>query len=98
MEEKLNEGISLVVDRYAYSGVAYSSAKGLSLDWCKLPDVGLPAADLVIFLDVPIEQGQSREGFGEERYEKAEFQRLVRKRFDQLTDGSWSVNPDRRCY
>lgn len=80
-----------MVDRYAYSGVAYSSAKGMSLDWCKLPDVGLPAADLVIFIDVPIEQGESREGFGEERYEKGEFQRIVRKRFDQLADPSWRV-------
>ena len=29
--------------RYAYSGVAFSAAKpGLSLNWCKQPDVGLP--------------------------------------------------------
>ena len=25
---------------------------GLSIDWCKQPDVGLPAPDLVCFLDV----------------------------------------------
>jgi len=31
------------VDRYAFSGVAFSAAKdGLSLEWCKQPDRGLP--------------------------------------------------------
>lgn len=31
MLEKLAQGTSLVIDRYAYSGVAYTSAKVLSL-------------------------------------------------------------------
>lgn len=44
-----------VCDRYAYSGVAFSSAKGLDLDWCKACDKGLPAPDCVIYLDMPIE-------------------------------------------
>ena len=42
-----------MVDRYAFSGVAFSAAKGtLSMDWCKGPDRGLPKPDLVLFLDV----------------------------------------------
>ncbi|KAG0630253.1 hypothetical protein M758_1G165400 [Ceratodon purpureus] len=36
MEAKLKEGITLVIDRYSYSGVAFSAAKGLALDWCKV--------------------------------------------------------------
>ncbi|XP_021900733.1 thymidylate kinase isoform X3 [Carica papaya] len=35
MEAKLKAGITLIVDRYSYSGVAFSSAKGLDVDWCK---------------------------------------------------------------
>ncbi|XP_021825029.1 thymidylate kinase-like isoform X2 [Prunus avium] len=35
MESKLKSGITLVVDRYSYSGVAFSSAKGLDIEWCK---------------------------------------------------------------
>ena len=27
MEKMLNEGVNIVMDRYAYSGVAYSAAK-----------------------------------------------------------------------
>ena len=42
-----NEILTLTFDslptRYAFSGVAFSAAKpGLSLSWCKQPDVGLP--------------------------------------------------------
>uniref|UniRef100_K3ZA07 dTMP kinase n=1 Tax=Setaria italica TaxID=4555 RepID=K3ZA07_SETIT len=52
MESKLLGGTTLIVDRYSYSGVAFSAAKGLDIQWCKAPDVGLIAPDLVIYLDV----------------------------------------------
>ncbi|KAF8679138.1 hypothetical protein HU200_045904 [Digitaria exilis] len=52
MENKLLSGTTLIVDRYSYSGVAFSAAKGLDIEWCKAPDVGLIAPDLVIYLDV----------------------------------------------
>jgi len=35
--------------------VAFSSAKGLDLEWCKACDRGLPAPDVIIYLDMPIE-------------------------------------------
>lgn len=52
--ETLNKGINIVCDRYAYSGVAFSSAKGLPIQWCKQCDSGLPKPDLVIYLRAPI--------------------------------------------
>ena len=36
MESKLKSGTTLVVDRYSYSGVAFSAAKGLDIEWCKV--------------------------------------------------------------
>ncbi|EFJ19714.1 hypothetical protein SELMODRAFT_418926 [Selaginella moellendorffii] len=36
MEKKLMAGTTLVVDRFSYSGVAFSAAKGLDLEWCKV--------------------------------------------------------------
>lgn len=36
MENKLHSGITLIVDRYSYSGVAFSAAKGLDIEWCKV--------------------------------------------------------------
>ena len=35
-EAKLKSGTSLIVDRYSYSGVAFSAAKGLDIEWCKV--------------------------------------------------------------
>lgn len=62
------------------------------MDWCKAPDQGLPQPDLVLFIDLPAEVAQARAGYGEERYEKVEFQRAVRKNFDLLLEtGTWRV-------
>ncbi|CAL5386151.1 unnamed protein product [Camellia sinensis] len=36
MESKLRSGTTLIVDRYSFSGVAFSSAKGLDFEWCKV--------------------------------------------------------------
>lgn len=65
----LQRGQSIVCDRYAYSGVAFSSAKIddkgkpiLSLEWCQAPDKGLPAPDCVIFLDLSQDEAEKRGG------------------------------------
>ncbi|WIA12179.1 hypothetical protein OEZ85_012250 [Tetradesmus obliquus] len=90
----LHSGTSLVVDRYAYSGVAYSAAKalpGMDAAWCKAPDAGLPAPDLVVYLELDNAAAAARAGFGGERYEKAEFQDRVRAVFQQLKEPSWLV-------
>ena len=61
MRELLNAGVNLVVDRYAFSGVAYSAAKpGLSLHWCRQPDVGLLRPDLVLYLHLAPEEAARR--------------------------------------
>lgn len=73
-----------VCDRYAYSGVAFSAAKGLDLDWCKSCDDGLIAPDCIIYLDMSVEDAAKRGSYGEERYEKEEFQRAVRSKFMEL--------------
>ena len=73
----LHSGVTLVVDRYAYSGVAFTAAKGLpgrGRAWCQAPDAGLPAPDAVFFLSLSAEAAEARGGYGEERYEKADFQ------------------------
>jgi len=49
-------------------GVAFSAAKeGLSLEWCKLHDRGLPKPDLVCYMAVSAEEQANRAGFGRER-------------------------------
>lgn len=86
--ECLRRGESVIIDRYAYSGVAYSSAKGLDMRWCKGADSGLPKPDLVLYLDIPIEAAMKRGEFGAERFEKEAFQRAVSKQFALLMTNS----------
>ena len=73
MAETLASGTNVICDRYAYSGVAFTSAKKeedrssmsggeLSLGWCIGPDVGLPAPDAVIFLDLDQDEAEKRGG------------------------------------
>lgn len=96
MEKDLINGTTLVVDRYAFSGVAYTSAKGYSIDWCKGPDRGLLAPDVVFYLDMPLNVTSSRGGYGEERYETNSFQRKVYETYKKLKDDTWKViNADR---
>ncbi|XP_039118623.1 thymidylate kinase isoform X1 [Dioscorea cayenensis subsp. rotundata] len=91
MESRLRSGTSLVVDRYSYSGVAFSAAKGLDIEWCKAPEVGLIAPDQVIFLGISPERAAERGGYGTERYEHLDFQRKVAQHYAKLQDVSWKV-------
>ena len=70
---KLYEGVNVILDRYAFSGVAYSLAKGEPLDWCLYPDQGLPRPDIVFQLDTDLDQIKTREDFGNERHDNVEF-------------------------
>jgi len=92
IKRSINSGTTVLVDRYAFSGVAFSAAKdGMELDWCKEPDIGLPRPDLVCFLQVSEEVAKQRADFGGERYEKTDFQAKVRDIYDKLADSSWKT-------
>lgn len=94
--QTLSSGQSVVCDRYAFSGIAYSRAKGLDLGWCLAPDVGIPMPDLTLFLDLDEATAAARSAYGEERYEKLAFQRVVRQTFAdvehlvQAAGGVWT--------
>uniref|UniRef100_A0A0P4WLI0 Thymidylate kinase n=1 Tax=Scylla olivacea TaxID=85551 RepID=A0A0P4WLI0_SCYOL len=86
----LKSGTSVIIDRYAFSGVAFSAAKdGLGLEWCKGSDAGLPKPDTVLFLDLPLEQAALRGEYGGERYENLKFQQKVYKNYMALKDDTW---------
>lgn len=91
MKEKLEAGTTIIVDRYAFSGVAFTSAKGLDFNWCKSCDSGLPTPDRVFYLDIPIDEASTRGDFGGERYEVSSFQKTVQEKFKMLQDDSWHV-------
>lgn len=85
----LKEDAVIIADRYVYSGIAFSAAKGLDLEWCAAPDRGLPEPDVVIFLDVDEETATKRGGYGLERYETQEMQENVRQQFMKLRTPKW---------
>lgn len=68
IENLLASGINIICDRYWYSGVAYSCAKGMSYEWCSAPDKGLVEPDVVIYLQADPEVLKNRSNYGEEKY------------------------------
>lgn len=84
----LQSGRHVVMDRYIYSGIAYSLAKlGLySQEWLYGPDKNLPKPDLTMFLTIDLAELSKRKGWGEERYEKEAFQKKVKECFLEILD------------
>jgi len=79
MMKALCDGTTLIADRYAYSGIAYSSAKiGVDRTWCETVERGVPRPDAVLFLDVsPDEVADRSILWAPERYETTTVQRHV---------------------
>ncbi|KAF4214834.1 hypothetical protein CNMCM5878_008718 [Aspergillus fumigatiaffinis] len=89
IDDDIASGISVIVDRYSYSGAVYSAAKGnrnLSLEWAWQPEIGLPQPDMCLFLRISPEEAAKRGGFGVERYENETMQNRVRELFQTLFD------------
>lgn len=87
IRKAIDDGVTVVVDRYYYSGIVYSAAKGkpdLSLEWARQPEIGLPRPDLCLFLDLTAECASKRADFGNEKYETSAMQKRVREVFYEL--------------
>lgn len=83
----IDNGVTIIIDRYSFSGAVYSAAKdnpNLSLEWAWAPEIGLPKPDIILFLHISPQDAAKRGGFGEERYETTRMQERVRELFGQL--------------
>ncbi|EFN82074.1 thymidylate kinase isoform X1 [Harpegnathos saltator] len=90
IEKMLLSGTTLVIDRYASSGTAYTAANtGRCLNWCKQPDLGLPKPDCVMLLKVSKHQQELRNNWGEERFEQNDLQVRVSANYEKLKDDTW---------
>ena len=45
-------GNHIILDRYSASGIAYSSAKNIDINWCKNHEIGLPKPDITFYLNI----------------------------------------------
>jgi dTMP kinase len=90
----LENGIHVICDRYSYSGIAYSAAKPtLNLNWCKSVEADLPIPDRIIYLvSNEVDDLTERGDFGQERYEKLEFQKEVEKNYEKLFEKDKNLN------
>jgi dTMP kinase len=87
IEDILNTGSTLVLDRYAHSGVAFSIANGITPEeWTAEADRGLIRPDVVLFLKIDPESAAKRGNYGEERYENVEFQSKVAIAYDWVKE------------
>jgi len=76
----------LVADRYTPSNLAYGLSRGLSLSWLQGLDRGLPIADLVIVLDMPIASSFKRKSKDRDVHESnKEFLMRVRRSYKSLS-------------
>ncbi|KAH3902839.1 related to Thymidylate kinase [Saccharomycodes ludwigii] len=81
----LLNGKNVILDRYVYSGIAYSMAKNIKqmdYKWCYNCDVGLLKPDLTLFFQN--RKNAMNTGFGDERYETADFQQQVATKFNEI--------------
>ncbi|OQD71878.1 hypothetical protein PENPOL_c001G05451 [Penicillium polonicum] len=95
IEEDITNGMTVIVDRYSYSGVVYSAAKAnptLSLEWAWQPEIGLPRPDICLFLSISPEEAAKRGGFGAERYENEAMQTRVRELFRTIFEKQEDVS------
>jgi len=60
----------VIADRYYPSNLAYGVARGLNLAWLQELDRGLPTANLVIVLDVPVPASFARKSRGRDVHER----------------------------
>lgn len=90
LHSKLQTYDYVLVDRYKYSGIAYSVANGLQLSWCQTVESGLPDPDHVIFLDVKPSRSLSRCARTDVT-ETLEMQKKVYGAYKCLMDDSWTI-------
>lgn len=93
IEKNLEEGTTVICDRYFYSSIAYQGVD-LSCDFIAGINAPFPHADYIIFVDTPVEDCMERiEKRGEEKelFEREDYLRKVRenylKEFSSLPEG-----------
>ncbi|WKX96494.1 hypothetical protein Q1695_012714 [Nippostrongylus brasiliensis] len=94
IKDKIKQGVDVICDRYCFSGIAYSIAKGLDSHWVCQADVGLPHPDVVLFFEVSPEVARQRGGYGDERLENDQLQQAVHgvmKHFKEGDQSHWQV-------
>ncbi|KAI3386005.1 hypothetical protein SNEBB_009325 [Seison nebaliae] len=87
MMRLLENGETILCDRYVYSGLVYSAAKSsdLSVDWLSACDGTLPEPDLIVYLKISVDDLKENNRFKQEEIvETEQFQRKVYLNYEKL--------------
>lgn len=85
IQEKLDQGIDVICDRYYYSGIAYAMAEGLDESWCRNINIPHIEPDYIFYMSIINNDTQkNREGYGDEVFEKDDFQERVKNIFERI--------------
>jgi dTMP kinase len=99
--KSLNNFEVVVADRYTPSNLAYGTAHGLDEKWLQSLDKGLPDAQAVIVLDVPVRSSFGRKKGGRDIHENDRtflqhvrriYLSLGRKHHWHIVEGTGTVN------
>ncbi|KAI6171991.1 Thymidylate kinase [Aphelenchoides besseyi] len=95
LRDDISAGMTVIADRYSFSGIAYSAAKNhpdLSFEEACKTELDLLKPDLVIYLRADVGTTSTRADHGKEVLEKAEFQEKVRHQMERLVNEQfWEV-------
>ncbi len=84
----LEAGYVVVTDRYKYSSIAYQGTAGAPLEWLWEVNSFAREADMVVYIDVPVEVAMARvqERGRREAYERAGFLSSVKMTFEGVLE------------
>lgn len=90
--QKLNDGITVLCDRYKDSGITYGVASGLDEDWIRDCDSINMEPDYVVYIDIDPLEASKRADYGNGGiYEEVEFQQIIRTYYLTLIEDNWIV-------
>lgn len=85
---RLEEGDTVVSDRYYHSSLVYQPLMGLEEDWVRQLNRAAVSPDQTFILDIPVEEAQERISERQDRnsFEKPEFEKRVVERYRKISD------------
>ncbi len=86
IEGAIELGYLVVTDRYKYSSIAYQGAAGAADSWLWEVNSFAREADIVVYIDVPVEVSLARLSARgrREAFERADFLIAVKRRFEEV--------------
>lgn len=87
----MDQGYIVVSDRYKYSSVAYQGAF-TDLEWVWTVNSRVPHANIIVYLDVPVEvalrriEARSKTGVAREHYERAALLERIRLNYELVLE------------